>query len=148
MNEHSRERANRLLGEIAGRTAEGDVWIGSAVTLGERLGFENAVEAARAVRALITRGRIEVAGGGYRLLDASPVAAGERTSPAHRSPAARNRPTPAVGVGAVGTAGAAGAAGPDGDLAEQVRALREEVRALRTLVATIIADPNALGRKG
>src|SRR5262245_24211343 len=48
--------------------------------IGRELAFPDALSAARAVRALIARRRLEAAQGSYRLIDPNPVASGERES--------------------------------------------------------------------
>lgn len=81
MNEQSLGRANAFLATMASRTSVGDVSPMSPVEIGRELGFGPPLVAARAVRALIARRRIQpVEGGGYRLLDARPLEPGEPES--------------------------------------------------------------------
>ena len=78
MNEQSLERVNAFLAAVAARTERGQLLEATPAELGRELGFPDPLSIARAVRALVARQRLEPAGGSYRLLDDSPVAAGER----------------------------------------------------------------------
>ncbi|MEX2274812.1 MAG: hypothetical protein WEA10_04505 [Actinomycetota bacterium] len=81
MNELSLERANAFLGAMASRTAVGEIAPVTPVQISRELDFGPPLVAARAVRALIARRRLEpVEGGGYRLLDARPIEPGEPES--------------------------------------------------------------------
>lgn len=78
MNEQSLERVNAFLAAVAARTQQGELLDATPAELGRDLGFPDPLSIARAVRALVARRRLEPASGSYRLLDATPVAAGER----------------------------------------------------------------------
>lgn len=78
MNEQSLERVNAFLAAVAERTEKGGLLASTPAELGRELGFPDPLSIARAVRALVARRRLEPAGGSYRLLDATPVAPGER----------------------------------------------------------------------
>jgi hypothetical protein len=78
VNEQSLERVNAFLAAVAARTQQGALLEATPAELGRELGFPDPLSIARAVRALVARRRLEPAGGSYRLLDATPVAAGER----------------------------------------------------------------------
>lgn len=96
MNEESLERANAFLAAIAARVQPGELLETTPTQLGRDIGVEEPLAAARAVRALLARKRLEAEGGRYRLLDASPIQPGEReqvprprrakTKPARRGP--------------------------------------------------------------
>ena len=77
MNEQSLQRANAFLAAAAQRAQLGEVVEATPAQLGREAGFEDPLAAARAVRALIARKRLEAADGGYRLLNAAPLAPGE-----------------------------------------------------------------------
>jgi hypothetical protein len=78
VNEQSLERVNAFLAAVAQRTDKGALLEATPAELGRELGFPDPLSIARAVRALVARRRLEPAGGSYRLLDDTPVAAGER----------------------------------------------------------------------
>jgi hypothetical protein len=78
VNEQSLERVNAFLAAVADRTDTGELLEATPAELGRELGFPDPLSIARAVRALVARRRLEPAGGSYRLLDATPVAPGER----------------------------------------------------------------------
>jgi hypothetical protein len=78
VNEQSLERVNAFLAAVAARTEQGALLDATPAELGRDLGFPDPLSIARAVRALVARRRLEPASGSYRLLDATPVAAGER----------------------------------------------------------------------
>jgi regulator of replication initiation timing len=78
VNEQSLERVNAFLAAVAARTERGQLLDATPAELGRELGFPDPLSIARAVRALVARQRLEPAGGSYRLLDPTPVAAGER----------------------------------------------------------------------
>jgi hypothetical protein len=77
MNEESLRRANAFLAAVAETTSPGDVLTVSPADVGKRIGLPDALSAARAVRALLARKRLEISDGTYRLLDARPVDPGE-----------------------------------------------------------------------
>jgi hypothetical protein len=78
VNEQSLERVNAFLSVVAQRTEKGALLEATPAEIGRELGFPDPLSIARAVRALVARRRLEPAGGSYRLLDDTPVAAGER----------------------------------------------------------------------
>jgi len=80
VNEESLERANAFLAAVAARVRPGELLDATPAEIGRQIGFTQALAAARAVRALIARRRLEAAEGRYRLLDPRPVEPGERES--------------------------------------------------------------------
>jgi hypothetical protein len=78
MNQESLERANAFLAAIAARVQPGELLETTPTQLGRDIGVEEPLAAARAVRALLARRRLEAEGGRYRLLDASPIQPGEK----------------------------------------------------------------------
>jgi hypothetical protein len=85
VNEQSLRESNALLAAAQGRTEVGEIIPASPAQLAGESGIENRLSAARAVRALIARGRIAQEPDGYRLLDSRPLEPGE--------PATVRRPT-------------------------------------------------------
>jgi hypothetical protein len=78
MNEESLRRANAFLAAVAERVEPGQTLQGTPGDIGKMAGLPDALSAARAVRALLARRRLEVTeDGGYRLLDGRPVEQGE-----------------------------------------------------------------------
>jgi hypothetical protein len=80
MNEQSLRESNALLAAAAARWQPGQRIEASPAELAEEAGLASRLAAARAIRALIARGRIEQDGHGYRLLDGRPLGQGEPTS--------------------------------------------------------------------
>ncbi len=78
MNDQSLERANAFLAAVATRTPVGEVLDITPAEIGRDIGLPDALSAARAVRALIARRRLEPAQGSYRLLSGTPVQPGEK----------------------------------------------------------------------
>jgi uncharacterized membrane protein YccC len=78
MNQESLDRANAFLAAVASRAGEGDLIELSPAELGREIGVREPLAAARAVRALLARRRLEAVDGRYRLVDARPIEAGER----------------------------------------------------------------------
>ncbi len=78
MNQESLDRANAFLAAVAARAAAGDLVDLSPAELGREIGVEEPLAAARAIRALLARRRLEAVDGRYRLLDSRPIEAGER----------------------------------------------------------------------
>ena len=91
MNDESLRRANAFLAAVAEHTQPGDVLSDSPADIGKRIGLPDALSAARAVRALLARKRLEVADGTYRLVDPRPVDPGEPEA-VPRRPRARKAP--------------------------------------------------------
>ena len=78
MNQESLERANAFLAALADKAQPGELVELSPAEIGRAIGVVEPLAAARAVRALLARRRIESADGKYRLLDARPIEPGER----------------------------------------------------------------------
>src|SRR5919201_1067332 len=78
MNQESLERANAFLAAVASRAGEGDLIDLTPAELGREIGVEEPLAAARAIRALLARRRLEAVDGRYRLLDPRPIEVGER----------------------------------------------------------------------
>jgi uncharacterized membrane protein YccC len=78
VNEESLERANAFLAAVAARAAPGDLVDLSPADLGKEIGVSEPLAAARAIRALLARRRLEAVDGRYRLLDTRPIEPGER----------------------------------------------------------------------
>jgi hypothetical protein len=91
VNEESLKRVNAFLAAISVRVQVGEVVTVTPADIGREVGLPEPLAAARAVRALLARRRLEVADGGYRLIDARPVDPGERESIA-RQPRKRRKP--------------------------------------------------------
>ena len=73
MNEESLQRANNFLAAVTTRTQVGAVMEVTPAEIGREIGLPDPLSAARAVRALIARRRLEPAQGSYRLVDGRPV---------------------------------------------------------------------------
>ncbi len=80
MNERSLQDSNSLLAAAASRAAAGELIPASPAELARESGVEDRLSVARAVRALMSRGRIVQEGGQYRLLDGRPLEPGEPAS--------------------------------------------------------------------
>jgi len=78
VNKDSLDRANAFLAAVAARVAPGGLVETSPAELGREIGVEEPLAAARAIRALLARRRLESVDGRYRLLDARPIEPGER----------------------------------------------------------------------
>jgi hypothetical protein len=78
VNQESLERANAFLAAVAARVQLGEMVDMTPAELGREIGVVEPLAAARAVRALLARRRLEAADGGYRLLDARRIEPGER----------------------------------------------------------------------
>jgi len=102
VNERSIEESNALLAAAARRAAPGEEIPVSPAELANEAGIENRLAIARAVRALLSRGRLAQEGQGYRLLDARPLEPGERAS-VKRPVRRRTREAPAAPVEEVPT---------------------------------------------
>jgi hypothetical protein len=77
VNEQSLRESNALLAAAQARTEVGQIIPASPAQLAGESGINNRLSAARAVRALIARGRISQDPDGYRLLDPRPLEPGE-----------------------------------------------------------------------
>ena len=104
MNDASLQRANDFLAAVAARTEVGAVLAVTPAEIGREIGLPDPLSAARAVRALIARRRLEPAQGSYRLIESRPVDPAERETierpprrarrgPAGRSPQAADDPS-------------------------------------------------------
>jgi hypothetical protein len=78
MNDESLDRANAFLAAVAARIQPGELLETTPTQLGRDIGVEEPLAAARAVRALLARKRLEAEGGRYRLLDPTPIQPGEK----------------------------------------------------------------------
>jgi len=92
VNEESLQRANAFLAAVASRATPGELIDLSPSELGREIGVEEPLAAARAVRALLARRRLEAVDGRYRLLDDRPIEAGEREQVPRPRRAARREP--------------------------------------------------------
>ncbi len=91
MNQESLERANAFLSAVAERTRPGEMLQATPAEIGRAMGLPDPLAAARAVRALLARRRLEMVDGRYRLLDARPIEPGEREQvPRPRRPRAKS----------------------------------------------------------
>ena len=97
MNEQSLRDSNSLLASAASRTAVGELIPASPAELARESGVEDRLSVARAIRALMSRGRIAQEGSRYRLLDGRPLEPGETASV--RRPIRRKRRLEADGDG-------------------------------------------------
>ena len=95
MNEQSLQESNALLAVAADRTEVGQMISASPAELARDCGIESRLSAARAIRALLARGRIAQEDGGYRLLDARPLAPGEPATVRRPTRRRRRGPPPA-----------------------------------------------------
>jgi hypothetical protein len=77
VNQQSLEESNALLSAAADLTEVGQLIPRSPADLARGSGIDNRLSVARAIRALMARGRISQENGGYRLLDARPLVPGE-----------------------------------------------------------------------
>jgi hypothetical protein len=78
VNQESLERANAFLAAVAARANAGELVDVTPAELGREIGVDEPLAAARAIRALLARRRLEAVDGRYRLLDARPIEPGER----------------------------------------------------------------------
>jgi uncharacterized membrane protein YccC len=78
VNQESLERANAFLAAVAARATTGELVDLSPAELGREIGVDEPLAAARAIRALLARRRLEAVDGRYRLLDPRPIDPGER----------------------------------------------------------------------
>jgi uncharacterized membrane protein YccC len=97
MNQESLDRANAFLAAVAARVEPGQFLELSPTELGRTIGVQEPLAAARAVRALLARRRLETVDGRYRLIDATPIEAGEPEQ-VPRSRKKRAKPTRRTGA--------------------------------------------------
>lgn len=89
MNETSLRDSNALLAAAVSRSIIGELIPATPAELARESGVEDRLSVARAVRALMSRGRIAQEGAKYRLLDGRPLEPGEQASV--RRPSKRRR---------------------------------------------------------
>ena len=77
VNEESLRRANAFLAAVSEQISVGDPLTMTPAEIGRKVGLPDPLSAARAVRALIARRRLEAADGTYKLVDTRPVEPGE-----------------------------------------------------------------------
>jgi hypothetical protein len=92
VNEESLQRANAFLAAVAARATVGELVDLSPAELGKEIGVVEPLAAARAVRALLARRRLEAVDGRYRLLNVTPIEAGEREQVPRPRRSARRQP--------------------------------------------------------
>jgi hypothetical protein len=80
VNETSLRDSNALLAAAVSRSTIGELIPATPAELARESGVEDRLSVARAVRALMSRGRIAQEGANYRLLDGRPVEPGEPAS--------------------------------------------------------------------
>ncbi len=133
MNDQSLERVNAFLAAVADRVQPGELLSETPAELGRDLGFPDALSTARAVRALIARKRLESAQGTYRLIDGTPVAAGEREVVGRRTRRSRSARGTARSPSGSSTYSDFGRATVDRlvDLGREVATLRASLRTTR-----------------
>jgi hypothetical protein len=90
VNEKSLAESNALLEAASRQTMQGELIKVTPAELAQQAGIDNRLSIARAVRALLARGRISQEGSGYRLLESRPLEAGEPAS-VHRPIRRRRR---------------------------------------------------------
>jgi hypothetical protein len=99
VNEQSLLESNALLAAAEARTEIGGMIPATPAVLARESGIQDRLSVARAMRALMARGRIVQEGDRYRLLDARPLQEGEpatvrRPTRRRRSPAGPQEPSP------------------------------------------------------
>lgn len=143
MNETSLRDSNALLAAAASRTSKGELINASPAELARESGLEDRLSVARAVRALMSRGRIVQEGSSYRLLDGRPLEPGEPASV--RRPIRRKR-------GSAGGAAISSAQEPTYDglgrsVIERLIELSAEVSELRTALDRARTEGEAARRE-
>lgn len=78
VNSESLGRANAFLAAVSERVGPGEILETTPAEIGRLVGLSEPLAAARAVRALLARRRLEAVDGKYRLLDPRPIDPGER----------------------------------------------------------------------
>jgi hypothetical protein len=91
VNEQSLQESNAILAAAEARTEVGEFIAASPAELAAESGISDRLSVARAVRALMARGRIAQEGDRYKLLDSRPLEEGEQASV--RRPTRRRRGT-------------------------------------------------------
>jgi hypothetical protein len=95
VNQESLDRANAFLAAVAAKVAPGEVLGATPAEIGREMGLTEPLAAARAVRALLARRRLEVVDGSYRLVDPRPIESGEREQIPRTRRRKRGREAPA-----------------------------------------------------
>jgi chromosome segregation ATPase len=143
VNETSLRDSNALLAAATSRTSIGEVIAASPAELARESGVEDRLSVARAVRALMSRGRIAQEGSSYRLLDGRPVEPGEAASV--RRPSRRKRR--ADGDGAAPTGQDPTYEGLGRSVIERLIELSAEVSELRTALERARTEGEAARRE-
>jgi len=136
VNDESLRRANAFLQAVAEQIPVGEPLPLSPAEIGRKVGLPDPLSAARAVRALLARKRLEVSAGTYRLVDSRPVDPGEPEAvprvPRKRRANARGRRSRGAEPGRT-TYSEVGRVAVDKlmDLSRDVGALRGSLRTLR-----------------
>jgi hypothetical protein len=141
VNEESLRRANAFLTAVVAQIQVGEALAATPAEIGKQVGLPDPLSAARAVRALLARRRLEVVDGQYRLLDGRPVEPGEPEAiprtPRKKKAAPRSRREPTPGrptyseVGRVAIDRLIEVSRDLGTLRGNLRTLREETRQAR-----------------
>ncbi len=141
MNEESLRRANAFLAAAAARTDVGEVMQVTPAEIGREIGLPDPLSAARAVRALIARRRLEPAQGSYRLVDGRPVDLNEKET-IERVPRKRRGP-PARRSDVVGDAGRPTYSAVGREVVEKLIELGGEVGTMRVSLRTAREEARA-----
>lgn len=141
MNEESLQRANAFLAAVAARTEVGAVMAVTPAEIGREIGLPDPLSAARAVRALIARRRLEPAQGSYRLVESRMVDPNEKET-IERVPRKRRGPSGRTGDAAADpgrpTYSAVGQ-----EVVEKLIELGRDVATLRTSLRTAREEARA-----
>jgi outer membrane murein-binding lipoprotein Lpp len=129
VNEESLQRANAFLAAVTARTVVGAVMEVTPAEIGREIGLPDPLSAARAVRALIARRRLEPAQGSYRLVDGRPVDPHEKET--IERPPRRPRRGPAPRANGSGEAGRPSYSAIGQEVVEKLIDLGREVATLR-----------------
>jgi hypothetical protein len=143
VNETSLRDSNALLAAAVSRSSIGELIQASPAELARESGVEDRLSVARAVRALMSRGRIAQEGASYRLLDGRPLEPGEQASV--RRPVRRRRR-----AGGDGSSGASAEPTYDGlgrSVIERLIELSAEVSELRTALERARGEGEAARRE-
>jgi hypothetical protein len=134
VNQESLDRANAFLAAVAVKLPPGELVELSPAEIGREIGVSEPLAAARAMRALLARRRLEIVDGRYRLLDARPIEPGEREQvprpkrKAVRRAATSPEPSPARGTPTYSDVGH--------EVVERLIELGKEVATLRAAART------------
>lgn len=135
MNQESLERANSFLAAVAATAQPGDLVEISPAEIGRGIGVSDPLAAARAIRALLARRRLESVDGKYRLIDARPIDPGEREQVPRPRRARAERQAPRERGGA--TAGKVTHSEIGREVVDRLLDLGKEVATLRATVRTV-----------